>query len=270
MGLAQFSELLSELFGEQGRDTFWALDPNRRPAHYAWAKHVCDVSDDPRLRSFDRAHHHALLFGLSFRIADRPFMGSSRFSSQRDSLLHAWVDALADACGDGSLAQRAIDRALSLLHAGTQLEASSLRTWRLAPVTYAEQTRLKLRWRSATPVLFLQQSQGAARAAEFERCYDLFGMSVQCIIDAMEAEEGASRRGVSVPRLLGVADEALVEAAIVLVERSAEHAARSGFGALCEWLGGFDRFLREAPLQGERLRFGSEGRALGELLAREL
>jgi hypothetical protein len=262
LGLAQGSE--------QSLDTFWGLDPNRRPAHYAVAQRVCDVSDDPRVSRFDRAQHHALLFGLSFRVADRPFMGSSRFSSLRDSLHCAWVDALAEACGDRPLARQAIERALSLLRAGTQLEAASLRTWRLAPATYAEQTRLKLRWRSATPRVFLQQVQGEARAAEFARCYDLFGMSVQCIIDAMEAEEGSALRGVSVPRLLGLADEALIEAAIVLVERAAEQAARLGFGALCEWLGRFDRFLRDARLQGDRLRFGSEGRALGEMLAREL
>jgi len=265
-GFAQLGEQLDE----HSWDTFWALDPNRRPAHYALAQHVCDVSDDPRVRSFDRAQHHALLFGLSFRMADRPFMRSSRFSSLRDSLLRAWVDALADACCDRALAEQAIDRALSLLRSGAQLEASSLRTWRLAPATYAEQTRLELRWRSATARVLLQQSHGDARAAEFERCYDLFGMSVQCIIDAMDAEEGAALRGVSVPRLLGLADEALVEAAIVLLERAAEQAARFRFGALCEWLGRFDRFLRDARLLGDRLRFGSEGRALGELLAREL
>jgi hypothetical protein len=260
----------SEPFNEQSWDTFWGLDPNRRPAHYASARRVGEVSDDPRVQHFDCAHHQALLFGLSFRIADRPFMRSSRFSSLRDSLLHAWVDALAGACGDRPLARQAVERALSLLRAGTQLEASAFRTWRLAPGTYAEQTRLKLRWRSATPRVLLQQSQGEARAADFERCYDLFGMSVQCLIDAMDAEEGAALRGVSVPRLLGLADSALVEAAVVLVERAAERAAHVGFGALCEWLARFDRFLRDAQLEGHRSRFGSEGRALGEMLAREL
>lgn len=255
---------------EQSWDTFWALDPNRRPAHYALAKRVGETSDDPRVRSFDWAHRHALLFGLSFRIGDRGFLRAASSSSLGTSLQSAWLDALTDACRDRRLARRTIDHALSLLQAGTQLEASALRSWRLAPATYAEQTRLELRWRTATPRVLLQQSEGEARAAEFERCYDLFGMSVQCLIDGLDAEEACSRNGVSVPRLLGVADAALLEAAIVLVERAAERAARFGFSALCEWLGRFDRCLRDARLRADRLRGGLEGRALGEVLAREL
>jgi hypothetical protein len=256
--------------GEQSWDAFWALDPSRRPAHYALAQRSNDMSGDPRVQSFDGAHRHALLFGLSFRIGDRPSLRASRFSSLRDSLQSAWLDALTDACCDRRLAREALEHALSLLQAGTQLEAASLRSWRLAPATYAEQTRLKLRWRSATPRVLLQQTQGEGRASEFERCYDLFGMSVQCLVDGLDAEEASSLSGVSVPRLLGLADEALLEAAVVLVERAAEQAARFGFSALCEWLARFDVFLRDARLRTDRPRGGLEGRALGELLAREL
>jgi len=258
-------------YREQSWETFWTFDPNRRPAHYALSKRISDDDGDPRVRSFDRAHHHAVFFGLLFdRLADRQVARSAGFSSLRSTLLGAWVDSLAEACGDRSLARQAIARALSLLRAGTRLEATALHTRRLAPTAYAEQTRLKLRWCSATPRVLVAQSQGDERAAAFERCYDLFGMSVQCIDDAVDAEEDAAIHGVSVPGLLGLVDEALVEAAIVLVERAAEHATRFGFNALCEWLARFDRFLRDARLQGDRLRFAREGRALGEALALEL
>lgn len=258
-------------FREQSWETFWTFDPNRRPAHYALAKRISDSNDDARVRSFDRAHHHAVFFGLLFdRLADRQVARSAGYASLRGTLLRAWVDALAEACEDRGLARHAIAKALTLLRAGTRLEASSLRERRLSPARYAEQTRLKLRWCSATPRVLVEQSQGDERAAAFERCYDFFGMSVQCIDDAVDADEDEAIHGVSVPRLLGLSDEALVEAAVVLVERAAEHATRFGFSALCEWLARFDRFLREARLQGDRLRFGREGRALGEVLAVEL
>ncbi|HTV25606.1 MAG TPA: hypothetical protein VMG12_43220 [Polyangiaceae bacterium] len=258
-------------FPEQSWETFWTFDPNRRPAHYALSERMSDQDHDLRVRNFDRAHHHAVFFGLLFdRLADRQVARSAGFSALRSTLLRAWVDTLTEACEDRALARRSIARALSLLRAGTRLEASSLRARRLSPATYAEQTRLKLRWCSATPRVLVEQGQGEERAAAFERCYDLFGMSVQCIDDAVDAEEDEAIHGVSVPRLLGLADEALVEAAVVLVERAAEHATRFGFSALCEWLARFDRFLRDARLQGDRLRFGREGRALGEVLALEL
>lgn len=257
-------------YREQSWETFWTFDPNRRPAHYALSKRIAD-EDDAQVARFDRAHHHAVFFGLLFdRLADRQVARSEGFSALRGTLLRAWVDALAEACGDRARARREIARALSLLRAGTRLEAASLERRRLAPTTYARQTLLKLRWCSATARLLVEQSQGDARAAAFERCYDLFGMSVQCIDDAVDAEEDAALHGVSVPGRLGLLDEALVEAAVVLIERAAEHANRSGFGALCEWLARFDRFLRDARLQGDRLRFAREGRALGSALALEL
>src|SRR5262245_8052501 len=96
-------------YREQSWETFWTFDPNRRPAHYALSKRIADEIDDPRVKSFDRAHHHAVFFGLLFdRLADRQVARSEGFSALRGTLLRAWVDALAEACGDRALARREI------------------------------------------------------------------------------------------------------------------------------------------------------------------
>ncbi len=254
---------------EQGWEAFWTLDPNRRPASYG----VVGAEAPPTQRSggaepFDRAHHYAVFYGLLFdRVADRQVDSTGELVELRDVLLAGWVESLTRALGDAGTARAVVDSAVAELVEGTRVEDTSLRTRRLTTDVYASQTRSKLRWCSASGRAYVEAREGGPALDAYRQTFDLFGMAVQCMDDAVDAEEDERLHGVSIPSLLGVADESLLEAARTLIVEAERTSSASGFVALAAWLARFGRFLsRAGPAEGDRVRRLREGKALGEAL----
>lgn len=248
----------------EGWESFWILDPNRHPARY-----LSGLSEAEQ-RAVDQAHHRAVFFGLLFdRLADRQVAPAPHLLALRGHFLRAWERSLCALLGGAAEARRVMARALSALRAGTASERLCWRQRALSAETYATQTRDKLRWCGATPVAWLARSE-ADRAAVLERCYDLFGMTVQMTDDAVDGAEDLRTVGVSRPLLLGVQPGALLHAARATLHRATGLAWAGGFDELARWFERFDAFLIHARGGGDLTQERTEGARLGARLVEVL
>lgn len=249
-------------------EDFWILDPSRNAPVYA---NEGAVVDGDALQRFRRAHHCAVMFGLvADRLVDRQTAPDVRLDALLSTFYAAWRAALGVACGDQSLADGAVDAAMTAWREGTALEQHTLATRDLTLQRYALQTVGKLRWGSTASLCLLAHSGSQRRLACFQRSFDLFCLSIQCTDDAIDSDEDKALHGVSIADLLGVSPGALAKAAIPLAEEARQEAHAGEFHELGRWLTRWRTFLENSRPDGDPVANLADGLRLGQALTKEL
>jgi hypothetical protein len=192
--------------------------------------------DEATLERYTVAHHVGLIHGVVVdRVADGQ-AASADLGPLADHLLGCWRDSLAAATADRALAEGAIELALRAWRLGVRLEQTTLRRGRMRPERYVQGASLKLAWLSVAAECLLHARGERDALPHFRRAYHLLLLSLQCLDDAVDAEEDAALYGVSFPEAVGYPRESFARASARLARSAAAEAARGGFLRLAAWL----------------------------------
>jgi len=245
-----------DLLGGARWGDFFQLEPCRDLPVFAAVPEL-DLRGD-RLAAWRRAHHGACFYGvLADLLADRQLARSSEHDRLLFYLLDHWRRALAEAEGDAPLADRIISKGMRLWALGVRAEQAALARRALGLARYARIVLFKLGWGGIAAECALRRLPDARRVACFRRAYLLLMLSLQCVDDAMDAEEDAALQGASAPAALGLPPNALFAAGAWLARAVAREARAGGFAHLEHWSGTraeeLQRLMRERITAEDKL-----------------
>jgi hypothetical protein len=212
------------------------LDPNRNLPVYA-VDGVSETVEATRLETFCVAHHWSAVLGiLSDRLADHQVVNSADMMALRRFFLAQWIDSLAEASGSSSLARRHIACARAAWRRGLSMERRGLGRGEMDGPRYAFMVGQKLDWIATTTRCLLTLVAGERRARQFDACYRLFLLSLQCIDDALDTAEDRTVQGADFPTVLGCSANGLLSVARHLEARTQQLAREHSFHRLADWL----------------------------------
>lgn len=226
-----------------GFEDFVILHPNRELPLYAAEDPAAPggmiVAPERALR-FVRAHHFGgFCWLLRDRLADGQVQEDAALLELRDRMWERWIDALGAATEDVMLTREVVDDVTARWRRGVRHEREMLRGGTLRPAPYAGMVREKLRWISASSLALLIGAGQRERARLFQRGYDLFLLSLQCIDDVKDQREDRALHGRDVPAALGCSPSALLRAAPRLAARAGAIASEGRFARFAAWLSTF-------------------------------
>ena len=246
-----------------GWGDFVGLHPNRDlPIYAAQAADAGLVPTRSELRRFLRAHHFGgFCWLLRDRIEDGQVDADPRLLELAEVFEANWREALAQAMGDGTLAEALCDRAAARWQRGTRAEQRLLASGSVRAPIYASVVREKLSWIGVPSQALLMMHGNARRVTAFLHAHDLFMLGLQAIDDVIDIKQDRALRGCDVPTALGCSPGALIRVAPKLLARASAAAADGGFGWFATWLDAFANATQSWRLAGDPV--GDELDAIG-------
>ena len=188
------------------------------------------------LERFRLAHYCGGYHGLvADRLADGQIEADAGLLEIRDLLYESWVESLESVLPDKGVARPAVVESMRRLDSAVRLERDSLSQGRMSLEDYGQSVADKVHWLGLPSRLLVEVHAGEARGQQFQRCFDLLMLALQCCDDARDVDEDARTRGGSIPECLGFPSGALMRAGIKLFLSSAQLARQLEFNALSGW-----------------------------------
>ncbi|MCC7537505.1 MAG: hypothetical protein IT379_14875 [Deltaproteobacteria bacterium] len=206
---------------------------------------VCDLPvfaiDDPSevgddvLGQFRFAHRVGGFHGLLVdRVSDGQAVADATLGALRAWLRRERVQALGDALGDHSAAERWVARGERAFRSALAGERRARAERRLDVDGYVSIVVEKTRW-IALPTLAMLHRHRPDRSEAFARGFRLFMLALQAFDDGVDTREDEDLYGVTVPALLGSRPDVLRQAARLVTDRTTDELARAGFHRFAAW-----------------------------------
>ncbi|MDJ0765805.1 MAG: hypothetical protein QNJ97_22665 [Myxococcota bacterium] len=227
-----------------------------QPLMYDMPRFVLDIIGDgvaPEiLQRFCYAHHCAGFFGLLYdRLADGHISDAAEVSCLLPVFSRTWQEALTQATGDPAGSAVIVALATQRLVYGTARQSEALRARAISGATYAASVADKVYWLAATTVMLLERFGTSADVAGFLECFYLTLLGMQCLDDALDADEDTRLFGASYSDALGYSAGSLYCAGLLVLNEALKKLNSLELNDWIQWLITYKKALSSSRIIGE-------------------